>query len=158
MYKPNFCSECGAKILRMQWYPWTSRRFCSSCSQRMRKERLTIPIVVSVILFGVGLGIGRAAKSPNPPLIIERSAAVAPANVGYAPKTEPTPDHPNMIDSAQPPNESQKMMPTGNVYVCGARTKKGKPCSRRLPEAVRCWQHKGMRPMLPPEKLIVNDQ
>ena len=44
-----------------------------------------------------------------------------------------------------------------NVYICGARTKKGTPCSRRVHGPVRCWQHKGMPAMLPPEKLLVKD-
>jgi hypothetical protein len=41
------------------------------------------------------------------------------------------------------------------VYLCGARTKKGTPCSRRVHGPVRCWQHKGSPAMLPQEKLLV---
>jgi hypothetical protein len=44
-----------------------------------------------------------------------------------------------------------------DVYICGARTKKGMPCSRRVHGPVRCWQHKGMPAMLPQEKLLVKD-
>jgi hypothetical protein len=43
------------------------------------------------------------------------------------------------------------------VYTCGARTKKGTPCSRRVHGPVRCWQHKGAAAMLPAEKLMVKD-
>jgi len=43
------------------------------------------------------------------------------------------------------------------VYTCGARTKKGKPCSRRVHGPVRCWQHKGLPAMLPPEKLVIKE-
>jgi hypothetical protein len=43
------------------------------------------------------------------------------------------------------------------VYFCGAQTKKGTPCSRRMKgKAVRCWQHEGQPAMLPPEKLIAS--
>jgi hypothetical protein len=43
------------------------------------------------------------------------------------------------------------------LYTCGARTKKGTPCSRRVHGPVRCWQHKGAKAMLPQEKLIVKE-
>lgn len=42
------------------------------------------------------------------------------------------------------------------VYFCGAQTKKGTPCTRRVKRAGRCWQHAGQPPLLPPEKLIAN--
>ncbi len=40
------------------------------------------------------------------------------------------------------------------IYFCGAETKKGTPCSRRVKTRGRCWQHAGQPAMLPPEKLI----
>jgi hypothetical protein len=43
------------------------------------------------------------------------------------------------------------------VYLCGARTKKGTPCSRRVHGPVRCWQHKGASAMLPQDKLRINE-
>lgn len=42
------------------------------------------------------------------------------------------------------------------VYYCGAETKKGTPCSRRVKGGGRCWQHPGREAMLPEEDLIVN--
>ncbi|HEX8149343.1 MAG TPA: hypothetical protein VF591_19325, partial [Pyrinomonadaceae bacterium] len=41
------------------------------------------------------------------------------------------------------------------VYVCGARTKKGTPCQRRVRGPGRCWQHRGKPAILPPSKLVV---
>ena len=41
------------------------------------------------------------------------------------------------------------------VYICGARTKKGTPCQRRVRGPGRCWQHRGMPAILPPSKLVV---
>ncbi len=40
------------------------------------------------------------------------------------------------------------------TYFCGAQTKKGTPCSRRVKSGGRCWQHVGQPAILPPEKLI----
>ena len=161
MYRPNFCSDCGTKIIRLQWYPWTSRRFCASCSQRLMREQLTLPLVAVIVLFGIGLAAGRAARSPTPPLIIERSdnspaTSSVRSGVGEESSDEPASATANVNVSGHPGSESQQPSASeAAVYICGARTKKGKPCSRRLPEAVRCWQHKGMPAMLPPEKLIV---
>jgi len=44
-------------------------------------------------------------------------------------------------------------------YICGARTKKGTPCRRRVHTAgERCFQHKGMTAMVPLEKLEVKSK
>ncbi len=49
-------------------------------------------------------------------------------------------------------NQSQE-----TVYFCGAQTKKGTPCSRRIKiRNGRCWQHHGQAAMLPSEKLVAN--
>jgi hypothetical protein len=41
-------------------------------------------------------------------------------------------------------------------YICGARTKKGTPCHRRVHVAgERCFQHKGMPSLVPESKLVV---
>jgi hypothetical protein len=57
MYQPNFCSECGTKLLRLRWHLWTSRRFCSKCARRLRKERFLPPLAA---VFAIGrLGLHR---------------------------------------------------------------------------------------------------
>jgi len=66
-------------------------------------------------------------------LVIQRPAAV--------PTSQPT----------QPTTVEEK------AYICGARTKKGTPCSRRVRGPVRCWQHKGAQAMLPLDKLVVKE-
>jgi hypothetical protein len=47
--------------------------------------------------------------------------------------------------------------PAEVVSICGARTKKGTPCSRRVRGTGRCWQHRGKPAMLPASKLIVRE-
>jgi hypothetical protein len=42
------------------------------------------------------------------------------------------------------------------VYICGAATKKGTPCSRRVKGPVRCWQHVGQPAILPADQLRVS--
>jgi len=131
-YRPNFCSECGAKIVRLRWRVWTSRRFCDECGARLgRKLRLQrIGIIVVLVLLGVL--IGRGFRHEPPPLVIQRPTA--------APSSQ----------TAQTATTIEE-----KTYICGARTKKGTPCSRRVRGPVRCWQHKGAKAMLPLEKLLV---
>ncbi len=152
MYRPNFCSDCGAKIFRLNWYPWTSRRFCDSCSRRLRKERLRIPLAISAVVFVLGFLIGRSGRTTQLPLIIERNGnpQIHSRTSTAADEAAPTPSPNASGSSGSADSESGDA-----VYICGARTKKGTPCSRRMHEPVRCWQHKGMPAMLPDEKLVV---
>lgn len=115
--------------------------------------------------LGVGLIAGRAGRPAPPPLIIERHAPrsndqsekvnnqseQAGEERGTTPSDSELSGVSNSSDSQPAPIEEA-------VYICGARTKKGTPCSRRVHGPVRCWQHKGMRPMLPQDKLLVSDK
>ena len=132
-YRPNFCSDCGEKIVRLRWRVWTSRRFCGKCFTRIGRRLLIRRAWISFILVLLGVVIGRGLKREAPPLVIERtvSGQTAPAN------------QPTVIAE--------------ETYICGARTKKGTPCSRRVRGPVRCWQHKGAKAMLPQEKLVVKE-
>ena len=60
----------------------------------------------------------------------------------------PAPAKQNLLD------RRQNSAPAA-VYFCGAQTKKGSPCTRRIKiGGRRCWQHEGQPAMLPPEKLV----
>ena len=137
-YRPNFCCECGDKIVRLRWRPWTSRRFCDNCFRgREPAKTYWLRSTVSIfVLLLVGILIGRGSRRELPPLVIERPVQQS-SQTG-------TP-------AAQPPSTAEQ------VYICGARTKKGTPCSRRVHGPVRCWQHKGMPAMLPLEKLVIKE-
>jgi hypothetical protein len=134
-YRPNFCSECGGKIVRLRWRAWTSRRYCDKCSSRFVRAQWLKTACATLALFVVGVLIGRGSRQERPPLVIERvaSAPVQSASLALAPVV------------------------TEQTYICGARTKKGTPCSRRVHGPVRCWQHKGAKAMLPQEKLVIKE-
>jgi len=156
VYRPNFCSECGAKILRLNWHMWTSRKFCDLCSKRLLKQRVKIPLVGAFALFSIGMICGRAGRPAPPALVIERS--------GNSPLYKPESNRGSETGAIPANPEPTSLNPSQNsparteeelVYLCGARTKKGTPCARRVHSPVRCWQHKGSPAMRPPEKLIV---
>jgi hypothetical protein len=150
MYRPNFCAECGEKLLRLHWHAWTSRRFCNTCARRLRKARFLPLLLASLSLFAGGYVIGRVRRPAPPPLLIVRRSD-SPLNDGQPP-TGATKNSPTAL---QPPSPTTST--TEAVFICGARTKKGTPCSRRVHGPVRCWQHKGMPAMLPAKKLEVKE-
>jgi hypothetical protein len=133
-YRPNFCCECGEKIVRLRWRLWTSRKFCDNCFRQSWKDYwLQRTAVVAGLLF-IGVLVGRGCRHERPPLVIERPVQSASQTA--------TPTQPVASEQA---------------FICGARTKKGKPCSRRVQGPVRCWQHKGMPAMLPADKLVIKE-
>jgi hypothetical protein len=134
-YRPNFCSECGERIVRLLWRAWTSRRFCDKCLPRFRRSHMLKRASVATGVLLLGMLIGHGWRREKPPLIIQRSA-----NVSQHGET-----------AAQP------SITVEQTYLCGARTKKGTPCSRRVHGPVRCWQHKGAKAMLPLEKLLIKE-
>lgn len=147
MYKPNFCSECGAKLLRLRWHLWTSRKFCDTCARRLRKPRLISTLVVAGALIGAGFVAGRARRPAPPPLIIERRSDSPLNDLGQPAATALRPASESGVSQTQSANASGAAEEV--VYLCGARTKKGTPCSRRVREPARCWQHKGMPSIIP---------
>lgn len=147
MYKPNFCCECGNKLVRLRWHFWTSRQFCNICARHFRKDRFVPPLIIFLALISAGYLLGRTRQPPAPPLVIERRSD-SPLN------NSQSTGNGSSTASATTSSSSANTI-EADVYICGARTKKGTPCSRRVHGAVRCWQHKGMPAMLPQEKLLV---
>lgn len=167
-YRPNFCSDCGEKIIRARWRVWTSRCFCSNCEGRLGRARVLLPVIAAALLFSMGLIAGRATRPQPPPLVVQRgefplAPAVQTAGTGGEAAEGETEQR---ADASSTPKPEPKYGPDGSaterptdpnevVYVCGARTQKGTPCQRRVRGTGRCWQHRGMPAILPPEKLIV---
>jgi hypothetical protein len=157
LYKPNFCSDCGEPVSRARWRAWTSRRFCPPCARRFRRGRLFAAAVAACALFGPGFLLGRLTNPARPTLVVERggaglaplpAAAVVPGRAGG----EPKPAHGYGPDGTAGERPTDPEEP---VYICGARTKKGTPCQRRVRGPGRCWQHRGKPAVLPPSKLVV---
>ena len=148
MYRPNFCLECGHKLLRLRWNLWTSRKFCNGCARRLRKQRLIPLLITTSVLFGVGYVAGRARRAVPPPLIIERRSD-SPLNDNEPTKESSAAAAASDSGSTRTQTATPVSAVDGPVYICGARTKKGTPCSRRVHGPVRCWQHKGMPSIIP---------
>ncbi|HEY9403525.1 MAG TPA: hypothetical protein VIQ24_12750, partial [Pyrinomonadaceae bacterium] len=105
----------------------------------------------------------RAMRHAPPPLVIERStqnstvrAPQLPAAAGKGAEAAKDPRAP--VYGADGTETERPTDPAEVVSVCGARTKRGTPCSRRVRGTGRCWQHRGRGAMLPASKLVVREE
>lgn len=152
MYEPNFCSECGAEITDERRSLWAGSKFCDSCGSRFQRTRLMTPLLIGSFLLCGGFALGRYLRPPEQPLIIQRSTLST------------HPDAP-LTAAAKPGAQTQKadgrqQTADGSIieaveYTCGARTKKGTACLRRVHGPVRCWQHLGKPAILPQDSLMI---
>jgi len=164
-YRPKFCCECGEKIERLEWKIWTNRRFCEVCEAEHKLSDLLpkagVLICLLLGLFGLGSFL-RGGSGDDAPLIkrtLTSGQPVIQANI-TANRSMVTGNRSSISEtSATPDITSQKRAAVAAVepvYICGARTRKGTPCTRRVKGNVRCWQHTGMPAMEPAEKLVVS--
>jgi hypothetical protein len=151
MHRPNFCAECGERLARRGWRGWINPRFCGDCAQRFGGSGLLKPLLMISIVALSAFAFGRYLRPAAPPLILQRAANSPLSDLSA-----------NLNDSARTANRLNPANPAAPVsadepgYICGARTKKGTPCHRRVHVAgERCFQHKGMPSLLPLSKLVV---
>ncbi len=183
-YKPKYCCQCGDQIERTDWSLTSSRRFCELCETEFKiydwlpRIALAVGIFFSIVGLGTywqksGKTIDTAPKqfagySPNSNKYLTNKAVEPQVLTGRGvPILEQTPandsDGDVKLTAAVPALNAAKSKPletienavVEKVYYCGAQTKKGSACSRKVKGGGRCWQHTGQPAMLPQEKLLV---
>jgi hypothetical protein len=153
MYRPNFCVECGERLTRPGWRALIRSRFCPDCNHRLGASVYAKTLVTVSLLVTSAFAMGRYLRPQAPPLIIQRAA------------NSPLSDSPlSLKDAKRAGGDTTKqsveslnpIVADGKAYICGARTKKGTPCHRRVHAAgERCFQHKGMPSLVPQSKLVI---
>ena len=177
-YKPNYCCNCGEKIERVNWSLSASRRFCEVCqTDFVAKERMPQIFIALMALVGV-FGIGSYWRNGENPVNISTKQLTASSSNVSKPAPNQTPQsvinstvsqagNVRLKEQSTPPvnNSANKSadkriesapVTADTFYYCGAATKKGTPCSRRVKGGGRCWQHQGQNALLPPEKLLAS--
>lgn len=166
-YKPVFCCNCGEKIERDQWTPLTSRRFCEVCAiEQKQHDLLPRAAIVAAVLIGIA-GVGtammarraapanelamqtsgirtlRSAARPDAAVDVTASAVSKPSTAANAAQAAAAESPAKTVDSGRPDSSPAK---SEAVYYCGALTRKGTPCSRRVKaKGEHCWQHQEKR-------------
>lgn len=155
LYRPNFCCHCGEKIARSRWTLLTSRRFCDFCEVEQKQYDLLprATVVVAVLIGAAGLtayvsGGGQAPNKMRASGVSAPKAAPSPAQLTRESSSSSsvenrglTPIPPSGTVSGQPPKQPPSS--TEPVFFCGAVTRKGTACTRRVKTRTRCWQHAG---------------
>jgi len=171
-YRPEFCCCCGEKVERVDWKPWTSRRFCQLCETKHPLSEFVQKAVPFLGIAGVILGFASfwsTSQTPVSPVTKRALAAETNAQPSQRSPTFKTTDSGNIQSQTslrvENPNNTAAAPASKNavaerfdpIYFCGAETKKGTPCTRKVKGNIRCWQHQGMPAMLPPSKLVVSN-
>jgi len=169
LYRPNFCCNCGEKIERTDWKLSTSRKFCDLCQSDLRFRDLAPKVgVVIALLVGIA-AISNAFRPGPPPKLIaselvkngQLPAQAEPQRNLNATQSLPVQSQPGTNANTTQPAAAQPetrqsvnaLKNTDAVYYCGAATKKGTPCSRRVKHpGERCWQHTGMPSIADPAR------
>ena len=177
LFRPNFCANCGEKIDRAEWHIWTSRRFCDVCAAELPVHEygpkvaaivgLTAVLVAGGTIFKGGTNDNSLPLARQRPIensnTVPRAAQLPPASTAAT----PLPAAESNTSAVQTPAGALAAIPVAKPdaglkaatdevqYFCGAQTKKGTPCSRRVKGNVRCYQHQGMPAMVSGDKLKV---
>jgi hypothetical protein len=149
MQRPNFCVECGERLAQKGWSARLGRRFCDRCTHRLGTVAAFRPVMVATLVAIAAFGFGRYLRPAPPPLIIER-AANSPLSDSLV--------EPGRASVRERQSNQNQVASVANEegYICGARTRKGTPCRRRVHVVgERCFQHKGLPAMVPVEKLVI---
>jgi hypothetical protein len=158
LYRPKFCSECGERIQRAEWRLTTSRQYCDLCSTEYpimnRIPLLSVAICGLLLIVGAKTAFFPGAVDKPQPLV---SQPVQNDSKGRVLKSQ-TSEKPNETSGSGSSNElpvdnPENASKTGServtskdknvepIYYCGAPTKKGTPCSRRVKTKGYCFQH-----------------
>ena len=151
----NFCTTCGAPLVRKGWRQPLRGSVCDDCWSKRGTGTIGRPIIAALLIIATAFALGRYLRPAPPPLIIQRAAnsplSDTPVDLSALANKSKSKDDPS-------PQLTSVTVQTADdvVYICGARTKKGTPCRRRVQAAgERCFQHKGMPAILPLDKLKI---
>ena len=154
-----FCGKCGARVTRKSWRALFSGKLCDDCARGRRGMNVALPLGIVALIALAAFGLGRYIRPSPPPLIIQRAANSPLADSPVNPNDNAqriNHDQTNGSSQIADANSKQSTTVSELLYICGARTKKGTPCKRRVHFAgERCYQHKGMPAILPLDKLAV---
>jgi hypothetical protein len=177
-YRASYCCECGEKIERLSDSLLSSSKFCEVCKPNFRLENFAPKGLVGIGLLGAVFGFGSFLQKPAEPRQQVQKGEIAmiasvPSQSANRIKAEKPAANLNVVN-ASPKLETKKVTSSFEkqvavskeakpeievsepAYYCGAKTKKGSPCSRKVKGAVRCWQHAGQPAMLPTNQLVAN--
>ena len=139
MATATFCSECGERLKAKRSSTLLFRPCCSRCSPRFNRARLMLIVALaSCVIIGFAIGHYTTAREPfyyiGTPL--ESGSSLT------APSTADNAAHSARKSEPVARGEQVAFSPSAAEGTCGARTKSGRPCQRKVKGGGFCWQHR----------------
>jgi len=133
MQPAKFCSECGEtlKAARSRFAP--GRVACERCAPRYRGRRF-LQIASLLLLISIAFAIGRYGTPPRTVYLIGTPIEpIATAEPGAA----------SAANASSAAHETRATDAADAVVtICGAPTKSGRPCQRKVKGGGYCYQHR----------------
>ena len=140
MAAARFCSECGEQLKVKAITRLPFRAFCAQCSPRFNRARLMLFAALS-LCAAIGFAVGNYTKSREPFYYIG-----SPVDLS-ASRPDRSTDYKGAPSSRAPEAGMQREQlvssPSVAQGICGAPTKSGRPCQRKVKDGGYCWQHVG---------------
>lgn len=137
MAAARFCSECGAQLKVKRPAVLPLRAFCPGCSPRFRTVRLVV--AAALVLATIAFAASRFGPTREPLYFIG-----TPIESNLTAGTRTANDRPSnsshSVESSQ--SSEQDVKAESPVAICGAPTRSGKPCQRKVKGGGYCWQHR----------------
>ena len=132
MVPARFCSQCGEriKLRRTSVLPFCS--FCPKCLPRVWRFRLML-IAIPALCAAIGFTLGHYTSPREPFYFLGTPVDLSATRV--APAAGNNGDHLSR-------GSDTLIAPGAAETICGARTRSGKPCQRKVKGGGYCWQHR----------------
>jgi hypothetical protein len=129
MAAARFCSECGERLEVKRRAILPLRAFCAHCAPRFRTVRLVSAAIL--VLAIIAFAVSRLSPEREPFYLIG-TPMESSANLGTSASQ----------GSIDPPRSGAQMSADPVIGICGAPTRSGKPCQRKVKGGGYCWQHR----------------
>lgn len=134
MATSRFCCQCGERLKFKRATPLPFHSYCNRCAPRFAHTRLWL-IAASALCIVIGFAIGHYSGNHEPFYYIG-----TPVELSHL---APSPDGASPVQVEAAPRSAKSRSSPGIIYgVCGAPTKSGRPCQRKVKGGGYCWQHR----------------
>jgi len=145
MQSPRFCCECGEKLFARRRRGLPGRAFCKECAPTVWRSRFGL-IAALALLIAISFAAGRLTASREPFYFIGTPVDLAPAPDRSAennslPQPAQQTGAPTQTELSQSELSQTGLTETGSA-LCGAPTKSGGACRRRVRGGGYCFQHR----------------